>query len=159
MSMGKTLKVATAAYPLDVFRDWSDYAAKIHSWVSEAAENGARLLVFPEYGAMELATLAGLEAAGDLEQSLHAVAERIPAANALHADLAREFNVYILAASAPVFDPEPRTVLFAVGRNGCPGQTDHDAFRTRRLERGWRWPFAFVRNRVWQDRHPDLLRQ
>ncbi|MEC7668676.1 MAG: nitrilase-related carbon-nitrogen hydrolase, partial [Pseudomonadota bacterium] len=106
MSAGKTLTVATAAYPLDVFQEWADYAGKIRNWVSEAAENGARLLVFPEYGSMELATLAGLEAAGDLEQSLHAVAERIPAANALHADLAREFNVYILAASAPVFDPE-----------------------------------------------------
>ena len=106
MSTGKTLKVATAAYPLDVFQDWADYAAKIRNWVSEAAENGARLLVFPEYGSMELATLAGLEAAGDLEQSLHAVAERIPAADDLHADLAREFSVYILAASAPVFDSE-----------------------------------------------------
>jgi predicted amidohydrolase len=59
------------------------------------------LLVFPEYGAMELATLAGAEVAGDLEKSLFAVSDRLPEADALHARLAAEFNVHILAASAP----------------------------------------------------------
>jgi hypothetical protein len=38
-----------------------------------AVAAGADLLVFPEYGRMELATLDGPEAAGDLERSLHAV--------------------------------------------------------------------------------------
>ncbi|MHA6325157.1 carbon-nitrogen hydrolase family protein [Roseivivax sp. CAU 1753] len=104
--------VATAAYPMDVLTDWAAYAAKLEAWVAEAAGQGAALLVFPEYGAMELATLAGLDVAGDLEASLRAVSDRVPAADALHVDLARRYGVHILAASAPVFDPQigPRPV-------------------------------------------------
>ncbi|WP_076448756.1 carbon-nitrogen hydrolase family protein [Roseivivax lentus] len=97
---------------MDQLPDWAAYAAKIEAWVAEAAGQGAQLLVFPEYGAMELATLAGPEVAGDLEASLHAVSARIPEADALHRDLAMRHGVHILAASAPVFDPEigPRPV-------------------------------------------------
>lgn len=98
------MKIATAAYPMDFLSSFDAYEKKLTFWVSEAARAGAELLVFPEYGAMELATLAGREAAMDLEASLHAVSERVPEADALHATLARRFGVHILAASAPVFD-------------------------------------------------------
>ncbi len=98
------MKVATAAYPMDFLPDWNAYATKITTWVAEAAGQGADLLVFPEYGAMELATLAGADTAANLESSLHAVSDRIPDADALHVTLARHHGVHILAASAPVFD-------------------------------------------------------
>jgi predicted amidohydrolase len=62
--------------------------------------------VFPEYGAMELATLDGRDVALDLEASLRAVSDRVPEADAVHAQLAQAFGVHILAASAPVFDPD-----------------------------------------------------
>ncbi|WP_050931691.1 carbon-nitrogen hydrolase family protein [Aestuariivita boseongensis] len=102
------MKVAAAAYPLDVLKNWQAYEDKMASWVREAATAGAELLVFPEYGAMELATLAGLEVAGDLEGSLHAVAERLAQADAIHAALAREHGVHILAGSGPAAgDPRP----------------------------------------------------
>lgn len=58
---------------------------------------------FPEYGAMELATLAGLDVAGDLEASLHAVAQRLKQADAIHAVLARDHGVHFLAASGPAY--------------------------------------------------------
>jgi len=98
------MKIATAAYPLDAFGSWAAYAAKLSDWVAGAAAQGADLAVFPEYGAMELATLAGLEAAGDLERSLDAVSERMADAGDLHADLAARHGMHILGASGPVFD-------------------------------------------------------
>jgi predicted amidohydrolase len=97
------MKIATAAYDMDFLPDWQAYESKITRWVTEAVGQGTDLLVFPEYGAMELATLEGRDSAADLEQSLHAVAKHIPAADRLHAKLAQEHQVYILAASAPVF--------------------------------------------------------
>ena len=99
------MKIATAAYPLDPFRTWSDYAGKLRAWIAEAAGQGAELLVFPEYGAMELATLAGAETAADPEACQRAVSDLIGDVDALHADLAREHGVHVCAASAPVFDP------------------------------------------------------
>ena len=72
------MRVAAAAYPMDFLDSWLAYEQKLTRWVSEAASAGADLLVFPEYGAMELATLAGRDTALDLEASLHAVSERIP---------------------------------------------------------------------------------
>ena len=122
------MKIATAAYPMDMLADWDAYVQKLGTWVAEAAGQGAQLLVFPEYGAMELATLAGAATAADLEASLHAVSDLVPAADALHADLAARHGVHILAASAPVFDaaisarPVNRARLFTPG--GAMGAQD-----------------------------------
>ncbi|MEQ8903550.1 MAG: carbon-nitrogen hydrolase family protein [Roseovarius sp.] len=100
------MKIATAAYPLDALTNWADYAAKITEWVADAAGQGADLAVFPEYGAMELAMLDGPEVAGDLERSLHAVSNRIADVDDLHSTLAVRHGLHVLAASAPVFDPD-----------------------------------------------------
>jgi len=99
------MRTASAAYPLDPLTCWSDYRAKISSWVSSAVAQGAELLVFPEYAAMELAMLAGAETAADPEACLRAVSDRVGEADMLHADLAGQYGVHICAASAPVFDP------------------------------------------------------
>lgn len=95
------MKVAAAAYPLDFLSSWGQYEDKLAGWVAEAAAAGAALLVFPEYGAMELATLAGGDAAGDLERSLHAVSDRLEDADNLHEKLSKEYSVHILAGSGP----------------------------------------------------------
>ncbi|MEP2654643.1 MAG: carbon-nitrogen hydrolase family protein [Sedimentitalea sp.] len=112
------MKVATAAYPLDFLTSWAQYEDKITTWIEKAATAGADLLVFPEYGAMELAALAGADVASDLEQSLYAVSDRLPDADALHAALAQQHGVHILAASGPAATasrPVNRARLFAPG--------------------------------------------
>lgn len=95
------MRIATAAYPLDVLENWAQFTAKATAWVAEAATQGADLLVFPEYGAMELATLDGLAVAGDLERSLFAVSDKLEAADALYAQLAAQYGVHIVAPSGP----------------------------------------------------------
>lgn len=95
------MKIATAAYPLDFLTSWTHYEDKIAGWVATAAAQGADLAVFPEYGAMELATLAGRDVAADLEQSLFAVSDRLAEADALHQKLAAAHGMHILAASGP----------------------------------------------------------
>jgi len=95
------MKVATAAYPLDFLQSWAQYEDKIDAWVTKAADAGADLLVFPEYGAMELATLSGEAVARDLQESLQAVSDRLRDADALHGRLAAAHGVHIVAASGP----------------------------------------------------------
>jgi len=95
------MKIATAAYPLDVLTSWAQYEDKLAHWVAEAAVQGADLLVFPEYAAMELATLDGAEVAADLERSLFSVSDKLEEADRLHMKLAAEHNVHIVAGSGP----------------------------------------------------------
>lgn len=112
------MKVATAAYPLDFLTSWAQYEDKIAGWVSEAARNGAKLAVFPEYGAMEMATLDGRDVAADLEKSLFSVSDRLADADRVHQKLAGEYNMHILAASgSAATDTRPvnRARLFAPG--------------------------------------------
>lgn len=111
------MKIATSAYPLSTLESWSQYEDKISQWVADAADKQADLLVFPEYAAMELATLDGVDVANDLEKSLFSVSDRMSDANELHARLSQEFGVHILGGSAPIFDggsrPVNRAYLFA----------------------------------------------
>jgi predicted amidohydrolase len=123
--MTDTLTIAAAAYPLDWFDRFADYEAKITRWVDGAVAQGAGLLVFPEYAAMELASLGGAEVAADLQGALAEVARHRPAADALHARLAAEHNVLILGGSGPVFRgnrPVNRATLY--GPDGILGHQD-----------------------------------
>ena len=131
------MKIATAAYHMTPPSTWSDYAQKIEDWVSEAAGQGADLLLFPEYGAMELAMLDGPDVAADLERSLHAVSDRIPDADDLHADLSARYNVHICAATGPVFDDEisPRPVNRARFFSPAGGRVHQDKQIMTRYER------------------------
>lgn len=117
------MKIAAAAYPIDWFDNFDDYQAKLTRWVADA--DGADLLVFPEYGAMELASLGGRDVAGDLEASLHEVARHADAVALLHLQLAAQHGCHILAASGPVFHgarPFNRAVLY--GPDGVIGHQD-----------------------------------
>lgn len=99
------MKIAAAAYPIDHLASWAAYEDKLAAWVAEAAGNGADLLVFPEYGAMELASLSDAPDKGEREGSIAAVNQWIGRAHDLHAALAKNHGVHILCASAPVAGP------------------------------------------------------
>lgn len=123
--MSDQVTIAAAAYPLDWFDSFSAYEDKITRWVSEAAGQGAQLLVFPEYGAMELASLGGAETAADLEGALREVARHRPAVDALHVRLAARHGVYILGGSGPAYvgeRPANRAMLY--GPKGVIGHQD-----------------------------------
>ncbi len=99
--------VAAAQYPIERLDGWDAYAAKLTRWVEEAASAGASLAVFPEYGAMELASLDPATM-GDLALSIETVSALLPRVDALHAELAARTGMHILAASAPRKDADGR---------------------------------------------------
>ncbi|MGE0255816.1 MAG: carbon-nitrogen hydrolase family protein [Alphaproteobacteria bacterium] len=91
--------VAAAAWPVERLAGFDAWQAKLGAWVGEAAARGARLLVLPEYGALELAgALAGV-AEDDAAAQIAAVAAVAPRIDAAHAVLARETNTHILAGT------------------------------------------------------------
>ncbi|BEV01751.1 carbon-nitrogen hydrolase family protein [Novosphingobium olei] len=118
-------QVAAAQYPIDRLADWEAYAEKLERWVTLAVEGGADLLVFPEYGAMELASLDP-ETMGDLQGSIATVSDLLPKVDDLHAELAARHRVHILAASAPRrgADGRFRNVARLFAPNGKRGEQE-----------------------------------
>jgi len=98
----RSLRVAAAAYDIGFFDGWSDYADKLSRWVATAARHDAGLLVFPEYASMELVSLFDPPVRADLSAQLEALQSLAPDVIALHAALAVQHKVYILAASFPI---------------------------------------------------------
>jgi predicted amidohydrolase len=93
--------VAAAQYPVERLADFAAYRSKIARWVAEAADHGARLAVFPEYGGMELTAL-DRGTVGDLHGSIAALGAWVERADALHAELAVQHGLHICAASLPI---------------------------------------------------------
>jgi predicted amidohydrolase len=119
------IRVASAQYTLEPNREWSALADKLDSWVGEAARAGARLLVFPEYGSLELFRLVDRRvkerrsperhllgplpiASSDRRKTesllyiTEAIQPLVPRYLAHHAALAARHRVYILAGSLPL---------------------------------------------------------
>ena len=71
------MRIASAAYQMSSLVNWEAFERKAENWVKSA---DADLLVFPEYGAMELATLDGPVSAGDLDASARSVSKHWPRA-------------------------------------------------------------------------------
>ncbi|TPE49179.1 carbon-nitrogen hydrolase family protein [Maribrevibacterium harenarium] len=97
-----TFTLAAAQYDIGFFQRWEDFAEKLEQWVAQAAKNQASLAVFPEYGSMELASLFGEAVYKDLQRQLHEMQTLLPQWHALHNELAKRYNLMILAASYPV---------------------------------------------------------
>jgi len=100
------VKAAVAQYDIGFFSQWGEFENKLVRWVSQAADHGAKLLVLPEYGSMELASLFGENVYKDLGTQLYAMQDIYPEYQALYQQLARQFDVMILAGSFPVLQAD-----------------------------------------------------
>jgi predicted amidohydrolase len=99
--MARALTIAAAQYAPSKLASLEAFAAKLEDWLGQAAAAGADLAVFPEYGLMELAGIAGEDVAADLARSLHAVADLAEEAQAIIAAAARRHGLHVLAPSGP----------------------------------------------------------
>lgn len=97
-------RIAAAAYPLSPLADWDAYEKKLGGWIADAADQGAELLVFPEYGGTELATLGGARWGTDHDGVVDAITAAMDEADERLSRMAAERGVWILAGSAPVRD-------------------------------------------------------
>lgn len=95
------LRIAAAQYDIGYFQDFEDYAAKARQWVGRAAARGARLLLFPEYATMELASLFPQEVQRSLPAQLREMQALLGDYQATFRALAREHGVYIQAGTFP----------------------------------------------------------
>ncbi|MCX6044701.1 MAG: carbon-nitrogen hydrolase family protein [Chloroflexi bacterium] len=102
MNKFSTVTVAAAQYGVEFLGNWETYAQKLARMVGEAAQQGAQILVFPEYACLELASLFSSEIYQDVHRQLDAVQTYLTAFIRLHCDLAQQYHLYIVASSFPV---------------------------------------------------------
>lgn len=95
-------RLAACQYPIERLPDFSFYRRKMESWVNEAAAAGARLLVFPEYAAMELTSLLAPRDRQDLRRQLDALQDFLPDFLDLCVVLAKKRGIHLVAPSFPV---------------------------------------------------------
>lgn len=96
------LRIAAAQFPVFEPQDWAEVERELKHFVSQAADQGAQLVVFPEYAAMSLAALLPDAIKGHLQQELRNIQKMHKDWLALHARLALEYQLHILAGSFPV---------------------------------------------------------
>lgn len=92
---------AAAQFPVIRYRDWAEVEDRLGRWVADAAGQGAKLLVFPEYAAMSLAALLAPAAQNDLALQLRELQGLRGDWLALHRRLAQVHGVHVLAGSFP----------------------------------------------------------
>ena len=95
------LPLAAAAYPCQQYTHWDDYEAHLSQFVAAGAVGGAKLLLLPEYASLELVSLLPSSVWNDVRAQRPLMQASLPGMLDLHARLAREHSVYLVAASFP----------------------------------------------------------
>jgi len=93
------MKVAVAKYVIGAPEDFDAFAARQAHVLGDAAAQGARVAVLPEYLALELAATFDPATQADLPASLAAIQRYRDDWLALYARLARALDLYIVAGS------------------------------------------------------------
>ena len=94
--------LASAQYDISFLSNWESYVDKMSHWVKQASDNDAKLLLFPEYFSMELASLFEPAVYQSLSRQLEAMQGLLPGFQRLFSILAQQYHLTIVAGSFPV---------------------------------------------------------
>ena len=100
--MSSSFRVATTQYPIGYFSDWQAYERHIEAWTQAAVANGANFLLWPEYAAMELASLFARDVQQDLQRQLESLQDVLDPFRTLYRTLASRYAVTIQSGTIPV---------------------------------------------------------
>jgi predicted amidohydrolase len=99
------VKVAVSQYQIELLPNWQLFSDKLEAQIQDAVQQGAQLLVFPEYAGMELIGVLGLESL-DLRLQLFYMQTGIPRYVQQFQTWANYYQVHIVSGSLPVQEGE-----------------------------------------------------
>ncbi|TDE12048.1 carbon-nitrogen hydrolase family protein [Dyadobacter psychrotolerans] len=131
------VKIAAAQYPITEHASFSQWELHVEKWVTDAVNRGAQLLVFPEYGAMELVSIFSQEIRNDIRQQVNELDSLKADFCEVFSDLAKKHRTIIVAPSIPVID-NSRNVnrVYVFSDKGLVGYQDK-FFMTRFENEEW----------------------
>lgn len=97
-----TVTVSAAQYPVTFHRNFDAWKLHTEKWVQEAMLAHPQLLLFPEYGSMELVSLLSSEEQADIRVQVRGMERLRDDFCTVYAGLARRYGVIIAAPSFPV---------------------------------------------------------
>jgi predicted amidohydrolase len=132
-----TITISAAQYPITEHKSFDDWATHIEKWVSEAVITGAQLLVFPEYGSMELVSIFSNEIRADIRRQVKELDLIKEDFCNIFSDLAKKYKTIIVAPSIPVIEAN-RNVnrVYVFSEKGLVGYQDK-LFMTRFENEEW----------------------
>lgn len=132
------MRIATAQYPISFHQNLQDWINHVENWIKEAASNDAQILVFPEYGSMELVSLLPEEIRNDIQGQVIKMNDWINDFLQHYSNLARKYQIVIVAPSFPtLFEDRIVNRAFVFGPNGAIGHQDK-TFMTRFESEEWK---------------------
>jgi predicted amidohydrolase len=96
------VKIATAQYNISFLDNWRAYEEKIEGWIVDATEQDAKILLFPEYFSMELASLFGPDIYSSLNKQLVSMQTLLDDFMQLFKKMAIKYQCIIQAGTFPV---------------------------------------------------------
>lgn len=96
--------IASAQYPITEHLTFEDWYIHTENWVLNAVQQHAQLLLFPEYGSMELVSIFDKTIQEDIQQQVLALQTLKEAFCKVFAELANKYQVIIVAPSFPVLE-------------------------------------------------------
>lgn len=100
------IKLALAQYPLTRFKNLNEWKEHVEGWVLKAVSEKSQILVFPEYGSMEIVTLSKKMENGVLELKDQIIEMNYFLNDYLltFKELARKHQVFVLPPTFPVIE-------------------------------------------------------
>lgn len=99
-----TKNFAAAQYPITEHLHFEAWCAHTEGWVVDAVQQNAHVLLFPEYGSMELVSIFNAEIRSDIRRQVKEMHILKDDFCAVFSDLARKYGVIIVAPSFPVIE-------------------------------------------------------
>lgn len=130
------ITIAAAQYPITKHKSFDDWRSHVEQWVMEAFGKGASLLLFPEYGCLEMVSFFPEEKTrGNAQQLIRNVSSYESSFCSVFADLAKKYQLVIVAPSFPVVEGEKiHNRAFVFSPKGLVGY--QDKFFMTRFEGG-----------------------
>lgn len=132
------MRIATAQYPIAFHQNidvWKEY---VERWIKDAVSQEAQILVFPEYGSMELVSLLPEDFRMDIQGQVLKMNDWKDEFLQHYSSLAHKYQVIIVAPSFPsLFEDRIVNRVFVFGTNGESGYQDK-TFMTRFENEEWK---------------------
>jgi predicted amidohydrolase len=132
-----SIKVAAIQYPIAQHKSFADWQQYVSTWIEQARALQAQVLVFPEYGSLELVSLMPPHVQADVRAQVRALEDYREAFCATYADLAVAHGLVIVAPSLPVIvEGQMLNRAYVFGPKGLAGYQDK-FFMTRFEDEEW----------------------